>query len=222
MNILKIVILDRDGVINHESPEYIKNHAEWHPIPGSLEAIAELCRRGWEVVIATNQSGIGRGLYDEAALTEIHDKMQKLLKDLGGHVKQVFYCPHHPEDKCACRKPAVGLLKQIADEYQLDFPFKTPIPLIGDSMRDLMAAASGGCIPILVLTGNGLKTLKTLKEASTSSSPAENATIQLLTKILMKKTIVCEDLATAVNTLPIFQPDTPTDTPTDIPKAQPA
>jgi D-glycero-D-manno-heptose 1,7-bisphosphate phosphatase len=187
MEKLKLLILDRDGVVNEESEAYVKAPEEWHPIPGSLEAIALLCQRGWEIVIATNQSGIGRGYYDATMLNRIHDKMHKALDILGGKIQHVFYCPHHPNAGCACRKPKLGLLKQIAAQYKLPFPFETPIPFIGDSARDLLAADAAGCLPILVLSGNGEKTLKTLQ--------AESA------KILVGGA----DLMTAVQTLPIFQ-----------------
>lgn len=167
----KIVILDRDGVINHESAEYVKSAEEWHPIPGSLEAIAALSARGWQVVIATNQSGIGRGYYDEDALNAMHQKMHDLLAPLGGQVQEVYYCPHHPEAGCHCRKPKVGLVKQISEDFGLPFPFSEPLPFVGDSYRDLEAAYHSGCIPVLVLTGNGNKTLKKLEQENNDMLP---------------------------------------------------
>lgn len=197
----KLLILDRDGVINEESAAYVKSPEEWHPIPGSLEAIALLCQRGWEITIATNQSGIGRGYYDEAMLTKIHNKMHQALDALGGKIHYVSYCPHHPEAGCACRKPKVGLLEQIAAQYKLSFPFDThTIPFVGDSARDLIAADAAGCQPILVLSGNGRKTLETLqKESAEPTASGEK------TRALLEKTIVCADLMAAVKTLPLFQ-----------------
>jgi D-glycero-D-manno-heptose 1,7-bisphosphate phosphatase len=197
----KLLILDRDGVINEESTAYVKSPEEWHPIPGSLEAIALLSQTGWQIVIATNQSGIGRGYYDESMLSRIHNKMHQALDALGGKIHHIFYCPHHPEAGCLCRKPKVGLLEQIATQYDLSFPFKAQtIPFIGDSARDLMAAHDAGCQPILVLSGNGEKTLKTLQAASTETSEYGKET-----QALLKKTIVFPDLLTAVKNLEIFQ-----------------
>ena len=199
----KLLILDRDGVINEESVAYVKSPEEWHPIPGSLEAIALLSQRGWKITIATNQSGIGRGYYDEDVLANIHDKMHQALDALGGRVHYISYCPHHPDAGCGCRKPKVGLLEQIATEYHLPFPFDTAtIPFIGDSTRDLIAAHAAGCQPILVLSGNGKKTLATLKAESQGTTDAAKEA-----QTLLSKTIVCNDLMTAVQTLPLFQPE---------------
>jgi D-glycero-D-manno-heptose 1,7-bisphosphate phosphatase len=197
----KLLILDRDGVINEESAAYVKSPEEWHPIPGSLEAIALLCQRGWKITIATNQSGVGRGYYDEATLSNIHNKMHLALDALGGKIHYVFYCPHHPETGCSCRKPKVGLLEQIAAQYNLPFPFHAhSIPFVGDSIRDLIAADAAGCLPILVLSGNGQKTLENLqKESNASTESAEKS------RALLAKTIVCPDLMTAVKILPLFQ-----------------
>jgi D-glycero-D-manno-heptose 1,7-bisphosphate phosphatase len=197
----RLLILDRDGVINEESAAYVKSPEEWHPIPGSLEAIALLSQRGWQIVIATNQSGIGRGYYDEAALTHIHNKMHQALDALGGMIHYVFYCPHHPEASCNCRKPKVGLIEQIAVQYALPFPFDVPvIPFVGDSARDLIAADTAGCQPILVLSGNGQKTLISLQtESAQSTDFAKKA------QALLEKTLVCADLMAAVQTLSIFQ-----------------
>lgn len=156
-----LIILDRDGVINYESKDYIKIPEEWLPIPGSLEAIALLSQAGYTIAVATNQSGVGRGLYNEADLTVIHQKMLDFLKPLGGTVDKIFYCPHHPDDHCLCRKPGIGLFKQIADYYQIDL---RGIISIGDSLRDIKAALNVGCQPILVLTGNGEQTLLNNRE----------------------------------------------------------
>lgn len=151
---MKLIILDRDGVINHDSPNYIKTPAEWIAIPGSLAAIAQLNRAGYQVVIATNQSGLARGLYNEVMLQQIHQKMFDELAQYGGVIDHIFYCPHGPDDHCACRKPKPGLLHQIAAHYQIDL---TGVPFVGDSMRDIEAARAAACQPILVCTGNGAK-----------------------------------------------------------------
>jgi D-glycero-D-manno-heptose 1,7-bisphosphate phosphatase len=150
------IILDRDGVINEESDVYIKNPDEWLPIPGSLQAIAALNKAGHSVVIATNQSGIARGLYTEEGLKQIHNKMLQALAKEGGHIDGIFYCPHHPDQNCFCRKPQPGLLLQIAQQYDVDLQKAL---FIGDSMRDITCAKAVGCKPILVKTGKGLTTL---------------------------------------------------------------
>ncbi|MES2998778.1 MAG: D-glycero-beta-D-manno-heptose 1,7-bisphosphate 7-phosphatase [Pseudomonadota bacterium] len=154
---MKLIILDRDGVINDESKDYIKSPDEWHPIPGSLQAIALLSQAGYTIAVATNQSGVGRGYYTEAVLAQIHQKMLDCLKAKGGIIDKVFYCPHHPDDHCHCRKPDVGLFEQIAAAYSINLK---NIVAIGDSLRDIQAAEKVACEPILVLTGNGQETLK--------------------------------------------------------------
>lgn len=156
----KWIILDRDGVINYDSDQYIKSPDEWIPIPGSLEAIAKLNWAGYHVVIASNQSGIAKGLFTDEILELIHKKMENALFDVGGHTEGFFYCAHNPEDNCICRKPKIGLLTAIAQEYKIKL---TETYLIGDSIRDIEAAKTAGCIPILVLSGNGEKTMKTEK-----------------------------------------------------------
>ncbi|MDK1023420.1 MAG: D-glycero-beta-D-manno-heptose 1,7-bisphosphate 7-phosphatase [Gammaproteobacteria bacterium] len=156
-----IVILDRDGVINHDSEEYIKSPEEWRPIKGSLEAIAHLCRAGYVIVVATNQSGIARNLYTVTTLDAIHKKMTDAVNSHGGHLTRIFYCPHHPDANCNCRKPRVGLLAQIAAFLDSDLQ---GTPFIGDSLRDIQAAEAFGCRPILVKTGYGLRTLGSLTE----------------------------------------------------------
>jgi D-glycero-D-manno-heptose 1,7-bisphosphate phosphatase len=150
-----LIILDRDGVINRESPDFIRTPAEWHPLPGSLEAIARLCRAGWSVTVATNQSGVGRGLLTLATLEMIHARMAEALAAHGGRLAQIAYCPHLPEDDCDCRKPRPGLLQQIAARQGLAL---TNVPVIGDSLRDLEAARAVGARPILVRSGNGART----------------------------------------------------------------
>ena len=152
---MKLVILDRDGVINYDSASYIKSPDEWKPIPGSLEAIAQLSQAGYHVVVATNQSGVGRGLFEMATLNAIHDKMHHALGQLGGHIDAVFFCPHARDGGCNCRKPKPGLLEEIAHRYNVNL---RGVPSIGDSLRDLEASAAAGAQPILVLTGKGQKT----------------------------------------------------------------
>ncbi|MHB1100044.1 MAG: D-glycero-beta-D-manno-heptose 1,7-bisphosphate 7-phosphatase [Burkholderiales bacterium] len=154
---MKLVILDRDGVINYDSDQFIKSPEEWKPIPGSLEAIARLNHAGYTVVVATNQSGIGRGLFEMATLTAIHEKLQKMLAQAGGRVEAFFYCPHTADLKCSCRKPEPGMLLEIADRFDTDL---RGVPAIGDSLRDLVSAEKVGAKPILVLTGKGQKTLE--------------------------------------------------------------
>jgi D-glycero-D-manno-heptose 1,7-bisphosphate phosphatase len=152
---MKLIILDRDGVINYDSDLYIKSPDEWRPIPGSLDAIARLTQWGYRVVVATNQSGIGRGLFVMDTLNAIHDKMIKAVAQAGGRIDAVFFCPHTNADKCSCRKPKPGMLEEIATRYNTDLE---GIPAIGDSLRDLQAAESVGAQPMLVLTGKGKKT----------------------------------------------------------------
>jgi D-glycero-D-manno-heptose 1,7-bisphosphate phosphatase len=149
-----LIILDRDGVINYDSAEYIKTPEEWIPIPGSLEAIADLSRAGHDVVVASNQSGVGRGYYTLATLEKIHQKMQQAIKANGGHLSGIYFCPHTPADNCECRKPKPGLLLAIAKDYPSAFQHHEAI-LVGDSLRDIQAAHSVGCKAVLVKTGNG-------------------------------------------------------------------
>lgn len=152
MSNMKLVILDRDGTINEDSLDYIKSEAEWKPLPGALEAIAKLNHAGWHVVVASNQSGLGRGLFDVAALNAMHAKMHKLLATAGGRVEAIFYCPHAPDQACHCRKPQPGLFEQIGERYGIDLK---GVPTVGDSARDIIAGAAVGCEPHLVLTGKG-------------------------------------------------------------------
>lgn len=153
-----LIILDRDGVINEDSDDYIKTPAEWMPIPGSLEAIARLNGAGHQVAVATNQSGIARGLYTEEGLQQIHALMQHQLAKVGGHIDAIFYCPHLPAENCTCRKPKPGLLLQIAAYFKADL--KDAL-LIGDAARDIECAKAAGCPAVLVKTGKGLRTLGT-------------------------------------------------------------
>jgi D-glycero-D-manno-heptose 1,7-bisphosphate phosphatase len=154
---LRLIVLDRDGVINHDSAHFIKSPDEWRPIPGSLEAIARLNHAGYRVVVATNQSGIGRRLFDMATLNLIHEKMHKALALAGGRVDAVFFCPHTGDSGCECRKPKPGMLREIGQRYAVDL---ADVPVIGDSLRDLQAAEAVGAKPMLVLTGKGEKTLR--------------------------------------------------------------
>jgi len=152
---MKLIILDRDGVINFDSDQFIKKPEEWRPIPGSLEAIAQLNQANYRVVVATNQSGIGRGLFDMPMLNSIHDKMHKACALVGARIDAVFFCPHISENKCNCRKPKSGMLEEIASRYNVNL---AGVPAVGDSLRDLQAGAALGAQPYLVLTGKGTKT----------------------------------------------------------------
>jgi D-glycero-D-manno-heptose 1,7-bisphosphate phosphatase len=151
----KLVVLDRDGVINHESDAFIKSPGEWIPIDGSIEAIGLLSQNGFTVAVASNQSGIGRKLLDRRTLDAIHRKMRRAVNAAGGSVDRIVYCPHLPGDGCDCRKPLPGLLLRLARHYGVSMK---GVPVVGDSERDLAAARAVDARPILVLTGNGLKT----------------------------------------------------------------
>ena len=152
---MKLVILDRDGTINQDSDNYIKSPLEWKPVPGSLEAIARLTQGGWRCVVATNQSGIARGLFDMATLNAIHAEMHRAVNQAGGRIEAIFFCPHAADSNCECRKPKPGLLREIGQRLDVEL---AGVPMIGDSLRDLQAAATAGCKPWLVLTGKGRKT----------------------------------------------------------------
>ncbi len=153
---MKLIVLDRDGVINFDSDKFIKSPAEWKPIPGSLEAIARLSQAGWRIVVATNQSGIGRGLFDMDTVNAIHDKMLRAATAVGGRIDAVFYCPHAADSKCECRKPRPGMFQRIASCFNVNLAGR---PAVGDSLRDLQAASAVGSVPYLVRTGKGEKTL---------------------------------------------------------------
>jgi D-glycero-D-manno-heptose 1,7-bisphosphate phosphatase len=148
----KLVVLDRDGVINRDLDDFIKSPDEWIPLPGSLEAIARLNQAGYHVVVASNQSGIGRGLFDMAALNAIHQKMHAEAAAVGARIDAVFFCPHTPEDECECRKPKPGMLRMIAERFDVNL---LTTPTVGDTTRDLQAGAAMGMPLHLVLTGNG-------------------------------------------------------------------
>ncbi len=156
---MKLIILDRDGVINYDSEAYIKNVSEWRPLPGSIAAIARLSQAGYSVVVATNQSGLSRGLFGLDELDAIHHKLRGLVEAAGGRIDGIYYCPHVPEEGCSCRKPAPGLLQLIAEDFQADL---RGVPLIGDSLRDLEAGMELGCRLILVRSGKGRVTEKQL------------------------------------------------------------
>jgi len=152
---MKLAILDRDGVINFDSDQYIKSPVEWRPIPGSIEAIARLSQSGYRIAVATNQSGIGRGLFDMATLNAINDKMMEMVFRQGGRIDALFFCPHTAAEQCNCRKPRTGMLEEIAARFHTELK---GVPSIGDSLKDLQAAEAVGCQPILVLTGKGTRT----------------------------------------------------------------
>jgi D-glycero-D-manno-heptose 1,7-bisphosphate phosphatase len=174
----KLIVLDRDGVINHDSDQFIKSPDEWRPIPGSLEAIARLNHAGFRVVVATNQSGVGRGLLDIGTLNAIHEKLHKALGQVGGRLDAIFYCPHTGDSHCECRKPRPGMLEEIGRRFNVDM---AGVPCVGDSERDLLAAQTVGAQPMLVLTGKGEMTLRQGK--------------------FPKNTVIFPDLAFAVSAL---------------------
>ena len=174
---MKLIILDRDGVINYDSDAYIKTVDEWQPLPGAIAAIARLYHAGWTVAVATNQSGLARGYYDEAGLDAMHDKLRALLAAEGAQIGLIAHCPHGPDDGCDCRKPEPGLLRQIAGHYGADL---AGVWFVGDSLRDLQAAVAVGAQPVLVKTGKG---------ESTASKP------------LPAGTLVFPDLAAATTAL---------------------
>lgn len=178
---MKLVILDRDGVINQDSANFIKSPNEWIPLSGSLEAIALLNQYGYRVALATNQSGIARGLFDMVTLNAIHDKMHRALAMVGGRIDALFYCPHAADENCRCRKPKTGMIVDIGNRFSVEL---NQVPAVGDSLRDLQAFAQAGCQPILVLTGKGEQTL------AASKAPDAAAKGQLLPA----NTWICNDL----------------------------
>lgn len=160
---MKLLILDRDGVINQDSDAFIKSVEEWLPIPGSIEAMARLTKLGFSIYVATNQSGLGRGLFDKGTLLAMHDRMTNLVEAAGGQIKGIYYCPHHPDDNCDCRKPLPGLLEQISRDASVSV---AGAPLVGDSLRDLQAGLAASCQPVLVKTGKGATTLTRLRDTA--------------------------------------------------------
>lgn len=171
-----LVIVDRDGVINFDSDDYIKSLSEWRPIPGSLDAIARLSRAGFQVAVATNQSGLARGLFELEDLEAMNAHLEAEVAKLGGNVAGIFYCPHHPDDDCLCRKPKPGLIEAIEQELGVS---AKDAPFVGDSRRDLEAGLIKGCVPILVKTGKGERTLRDLPDS------------------IGKRAVICDDLAAA-------------------------
>lgn len=165
---MKLIIIDRDGVINEDSDAYIKSPEEWIPVPGSLEAIARLNRAGYRVAVATNQSGLSRGYFDLTTLSLIHRKMDAQLAEVGGTIDAIFYCPHGPKDDCECRKPQPGLLIDISERFQTNLE---DVYFVGDTMSDIKAAIAARAKPILVKTGKGRNTVKLLKENGLSKVP---------------------------------------------------
>jgi D-glycero-D-manno-heptose 1,7-bisphosphate phosphatase len=165
---MKVVVLDRDGVINQDSDNYIKSEDEWLPIAGSIQAIADLCKAGYQVMVATNQSGLGRKLFDEYALARMHHKLRSMVEDAGGAVAGIFYCPHTPEQHCDCRKPGVGLLQQIEREFGCSL---AGCYFVGDSYKDIETALAFRCIPVLVRTGKGRETEKYINRKGSSGIP---------------------------------------------------
>ena len=180
---MQLLILDRDGVINRDSDSYVKSAAQWIPLPGSIEAIARLSKAGFTVVVATNQSGLSRGLFGIDELEDMHRKMCQLVEDAGGHIDGIFYCPHLPEDHCQCRKPASGLFSAIAAQYGVSLH---GVPVVGDSLRDLQAGLCLDCLPILVRSGKGASNEPLLREADDA---------------LLNKALVFDDLASVATYL---------------------
>ena len=160
-----LVILDRDGVINYDSDDYIKSPDEWLPLPGSLEAIARLCRADYTVIVATNQAGVGRGRFSLDMLIRIHRKMASSIRDKGGRLDSVFFCPHSPADQCGCRKPKPGMLLEISDRLGIGL---SGVPFVGDSLGDLEAATAAGAVPVMVQTGQGQLTQEKLSQGKLS------------------------------------------------------
>ena len=182
---MKLIILDRDGVINQDSDAYIKSPEEWLPIPRSLEAIAKLNRAGYTVAVATNQSGLSRGYFDLKTLSAMHRKMETLLSEHGGQIDAVFYCPHGPKDGCECRKPNPGMLHEIGERFQANLK---RVFFIGDTISDMKAATAAGVKPVLVRTGKGEKTELLLDENNFSHVPVHNDLMSAVEDILSSTT----------------------------------
>jgi D-glycero-D-manno-heptose 1,7-bisphosphate phosphatase len=165
----RLIILDRDGVINYDSDQYIKSSTEFIPLPGSLQAIAQLCKTGFKVVVATNQSGIARQFFSLETLQSMHTKLQHLLKPLGGSIEHFYYCPHAPDDQCTCRKPKAGLFKQIAHDFNLSPQQLSSVTMVGDSLSDMKAGLTAGTQVALVRSGKGLLSLKKINQTALST-----------------------------------------------------
>lgn len=178
---MKLIILDRDGVINEDSDEYIKSPDEWSPIPGSLDAISRLNHAGYLVAVASNQSGIARGYFDLETLSAMHNKMSDMLSQSGGQIDAVFFCPHEPKDSCECRKPRPGLLAEISSRFQIGLD---DVLFVGDTLSDIKAANAAGAKPVLVKTGKGERTLKKLSEHGFENIPVYNDLSDVVNSIL--------------------------------------
>lgn len=182
---MQLVILDRDGVINYDSDEYIKHPDEWQAIEGSLEAIAHLNQAGFRVVVASNQSGLARGFFNIDTLNKIHAKMNRELAEVGGTIEAIFFCPHSPRGTCNCRKPKPGLFNEIAQ--RLGSIHLTGVPAIGDALRDVQAATAAGASPILVRTGKGLKTESQLAQNGFAHVPVYDNLLAAALAIISQK-----------------------------------
>lgn len=180
---MKLIILDRDGVINEDSDDYIKTVDEWQPIAGSLQAMGRLFQAGYTLVVVTNQSGIARGFYDIEMLHAMHSKMDIMLEQYGGHVDSIFFCPHVQKDNCDCRKPKDGMFQDIIKRYQCDLK---NVLAIGDSLRDLQAAQSAGAEAVLVRTGKGEKTIANMKASELEGVAIYNDLAAVADAILME------------------------------------
>ena len=178
---MKTIVLDRDGVINQDSDDYIKSAEEFVPIVGSIEAIANLSAAGFRVFIATNQSGLAQQFFDEDILSEIHHLLCSMVEQLGGGIDGIFYCPHHPDDNCSCRKPGTGLLEQIESEFACELAGSY---FVGDSLKDIQAAQAFGCKPILVRTGKGTLTESVLRSNAVSDVPVYESLSSAIADIL--------------------------------------
>lgn len=182
---MKLIILDRDGVINEDSDDYIKSVEDWIPIPGSIEAIAALSSAGYTIVVATNQSGIARKYFDEYELAAMHQKMSTLVEDAGGEICGVFFCPHGPDDGCECRKPGLGLIKQIETEFGTSVE---GLPFVGDTAKDILLAKLAGCCPVLVKTGKGVATLAEISDAELSGVQVFDSLSDFAQDLLQRET----------------------------------
>ena len=178
---MKIIVLDRDGVINQDSDDYIKSAEEFIPIEGSIDAIARLCAADFKVVVVTNQSGLARKYFEEEQLSEMHHLLCSMVEEAGGLIDGIFYCPHHPDEACSCRKPKTGLLEQIENEFVCNLQDSY---FVGDSLKDIEAARSFGCKPILVRTGKGLLTEKGLADMNDVSVPVHDDLAMAVSHIL--------------------------------------
>ena len=182
---MSLIILDRDGVINEDSDDFIKSADEWLPIEGSLEAIAQFKHAGYSIAVATNQSGIARGLYDLETLHSMHKKMAEMLESIGGSVDAIFYCPHLPSARCSCRKPKPGMLLDIAKRFECDS--LKGVYYVGDSYRDIEAARAAGAVPVLVKTGKGERTIEACSAEELADVLIFDDLISVANNVLVKK-----------------------------------